>query len=222
MMKLAGQRMTLLPLLFCASLVEAHFVITYPGWRGNTLGLNETFPNGMQSEAPCGGLPVTHNRTAWPVDGPGAFAIQPGWYANNEHTEFFISIGLGPDPDDFSQQINSFRGMGPTDNPFPDSFCLPQVNIPEEVRGAHGNFASIQFRQVHVSGNSAQNCADIYFTDDLCEVAEIDPACHHPPLPQSTTETSAAPTAGGSDELTGAGSRFVSNILGMLGLVLFF
>ncbi|KFA69033.1 hypothetical protein S40285_08454, partial [Stachybotrys chlorohalonatus IBT 40285] len=228
------------PLLLCAGLAKAHFVITYPGWRGNTLRLNETFPNGMQREALCGGLPVTQNRTAWPVDGPGAFAIQPGWYANNEYTEFFISIGLGPDPDDFSQQIHSFRVMGPTNDPFPDSFCLPQVNIPQEVRRAHGDFATIQIRQVHVSGNSAHNCADIYFTDDPSEMEEIDTTwCFNStridvqplrlvhttritsdestmtsaetqqssaarPLPESTTEPLATPTAGGSDEFTGA------------------
>lgn len=41
------------------------------------------------------------------------------------------------------------------------------------------------------------------------------------PLPESTTEPLATPTAGGSDEFTGAGSRFVSNFFGILALVLF-
>lgn len=33
--------------------VDAHTVITYPGWRGNNLIQNETFPYGMQWSYPC-------------------------------------------------------------------------------------------------------------------------------------------------------------------------
>jgi hypothetical protein len=34
-------------------LVEAHTVITYPGWRGDNLITNDTFPYGMQWMYPC-------------------------------------------------------------------------------------------------------------------------------------------------------------------------
>jgi hypothetical protein len=37
----------------CAVLVDAHTVITYPGWRGNNLGINTAFPYGMQWSYPC-------------------------------------------------------------------------------------------------------------------------------------------------------------------------
>jgi hypothetical protein len=33
--------------------VEAHTVITYPGWRGDNLITNDTFPYGMQWMYPC-------------------------------------------------------------------------------------------------------------------------------------------------------------------------
>lgn len=33
--------------------VQAHVVITYPGWRGNNLGRNDEFPFGMQWMYPC-------------------------------------------------------------------------------------------------------------------------------------------------------------------------
>lgn len=36
-----------------ASLTAAHTVISYPGWRGNNLIDNETFPYGMQWMYPC-------------------------------------------------------------------------------------------------------------------------------------------------------------------------
>lgn len=36
-----------------AAVASAHIVITYPGWRGNTLITNATFPYGMQWMYPC-------------------------------------------------------------------------------------------------------------------------------------------------------------------------
>lgn len=36
-----------------ATIVSAHSVITYPGWRGNNLITNATFPYGMQWIYPC-------------------------------------------------------------------------------------------------------------------------------------------------------------------------
>jgi hypothetical protein len=37
----------------CLSTVQAHTVITYPGWRGDNLITNETWPYGMQWMYPC-------------------------------------------------------------------------------------------------------------------------------------------------------------------------
>jgi hypothetical protein len=36
-----------------ASLVSAHTILTYPGWRGDNLVTNDTFPYGMQWMYPC-------------------------------------------------------------------------------------------------------------------------------------------------------------------------
>lgn len=46
---------SLLALLWSWSwnLVAAHTVLTYPGWRGNNLHDNVTFPYGMQWMYPC-------------------------------------------------------------------------------------------------------------------------------------------------------------------------
>lgn len=36
-----------------ATTASAHIVMSYPGWRGNNLITNETYPYGMQWEYPC-------------------------------------------------------------------------------------------------------------------------------------------------------------------------
>jgi hypothetical protein len=36
-----------------ATLATAHTIITYPGWRGNNLHQNESWPYGMQWIYPC-------------------------------------------------------------------------------------------------------------------------------------------------------------------------
>lgn len=36
-----------------AAVSSAHIIITYPGWRGNNLITNDTFPYGMQWTYPC-------------------------------------------------------------------------------------------------------------------------------------------------------------------------
>jgi len=42
-----------LAVLAGASVAAAHTIITYPGWRGDNLITNETFPYGMQWMYPC-------------------------------------------------------------------------------------------------------------------------------------------------------------------------
>lgn len=44
---------SLLALLSAATLSAAHSIITYPGWRGDNLITNDTYPYGMQWMYPC-------------------------------------------------------------------------------------------------------------------------------------------------------------------------
>lgn len=46
-------KLNILISLALAGLAAAHTVISYPGWRGNNLITNETFPYGMQWMYPC-------------------------------------------------------------------------------------------------------------------------------------------------------------------------
>ncbi len=52
---MASAKVALLLYAWCslARVAVGHVVLTYPGWRGNNLILNDTFPFGMQWMYPC-------------------------------------------------------------------------------------------------------------------------------------------------------------------------
>ncbi|KEF61295.1 uncharacterized protein A1O9_02860 [Exophiala aquamarina CBS 119918] len=171
-------------LLSLLSLVHAHTVITYPGWRGDNLhssgtvletnGLgtletnsnNETlFPYGMQWIYPCGGMPTSQNRTKWPVKG-GGVAFQPGWFAGHETAFVFINLGLGTIPQNMSlSMLNGIQLIGPTKDPYPGSFCFPQVPLPAGITVNVGDNATIQVIELAVHGAALYNCVDITFAE---------------------------------------------------------
>jgi len=47
-----------------SAVASAHSVITYPGWRGDNLITNSTFPYGMQWMYPCEFLSARPPKTA--------------------------------------------------------------------------------------------------------------------------------------------------------------
>ncbi|KUJ07767.1 uncharacterized protein LY89DRAFT_742540 [Mollisia scopiformis] len=149
----------------------AHTVITYPGWRGNNLVLNETFLYGMQWSYPCGGLPATTNRTKWPITG-GGIAVQPGWFTGHASALFYINLGLGTagpqggPPNESFPMLPPFQIDGPSDNPYPGTFCLPQVPLPANVTVNVGDEATIQVIETAIHGGALYNCADIIFAEE--------------------------------------------------------
>lgn len=161
----------------CSSLISAHTVITYPGWRGDNLITNETFPYGMQWMYPCGGMGTTTNRTLWPLLG-GAIAIQPGWFQGHATAFFYINLGFGTDGPDNGPQNMSFPMIpvfeiaGPSKGPYPGTFCLPQVPLPANTTVNVGDNATIQVVEVAVHGASLYSCVDITFAnpEDVAEV----------------------------------------------------
>ncbi|KAL6900084.1 hypothetical protein GGI43DRAFT_56569 [Trichoderma evansii] len=115
-------RLSLLLSLALAALIEAHSVLVYPGTRGNNLITNDTFPYGMQWMYPCGGLGTTNNRTYWPTtDGPDG----------------------GP-PNMSNIMLKPFMLLGPSNNPYPGTVCLPQVPLPVGATVKAGDKATIQ------------------------------------------------------------------------------
>ncbi|RKF71215.1 hypothetical protein GcM3_106023 [Golovinomyces cichoracearum] len=150
--------------------IEAHTVITYPGWRGNNLITNYEFPYGMQWMYPCGGMRTTTNRTNWPLNG-GAIAVQPGWFPGHATAFFYLNIGFGTDGPDGGPPNMSFplvpvfQIVGPSRDPFPGTFCLPQVLLPNNISVKVGDNATIQVIETAIHGASLYSCVDITFSE---------------------------------------------------------
>ncbi|KAF6815512.1 protein-like protein 2 [Colletotrichum musicola] len=156
--------------LVLAATASAHIVISYPGWRGNNLITNETFPYGMQWTYPCGGMGVTTNRTYWPTTG-GAIAFQPGWFQGHATAFMYINMGFGtdgPDGGPFNMShpmVPVMQILGPSKNPYPGTVCLPQVPLPVNTSVKAGDHATIQIVELAVHGASLFSCVDIEFAE---------------------------------------------------------
>ncbi|KAL1970993.1 hypothetical protein VTN77DRAFT_2827 [Rasamsonia byssochlamydoides] len=188
-MKLTISRWTVLvvAVLSWIGSVNAHTVIVYPGYRGNNLHTNGTvedadglgaayvngslvYPYGMQWMYPCGGMPTSTNRTKWPVQG-GAIAVQPGWFQGHKTAFFYFNLGLGTVPPNMSHpMLAPFQIIGPSANPYPGTFCLPQVPLPANITVNVGDHATIQVIETAVHGAALYNCVDIEFAEpEDCE-----------------------------------------------------
>lgn len=160
-------------------MVDAHIVMTYPGWRGDNLVTNATFPYGMQWMFPCGGHPVTTNRTLWPITG-GAIAFQPGWFQGHATAFLYINLGFGTDGPGGGPWNMSFpmapvmQLVGPSKNPYPGTVCLPQVPLPVNTTVKVGDNATIQIIETALHGAALYSCVDITFAEqkDVAEVNE--------------------------------------------------
>ncbi|TVY19588.1 Uncharacterized protein LARI1_G000757 [Lachnellula arida] len=160
--------------------VTAHTVITYPGWRGDNLITNDTFPYGMQWMYPCGGMPTTTNRTLWPING-GAIALQPGSLVPRPRHRLLLHKPRlrhrrpsGGPPNMSFPMVPVFQIVGPSKNPYPGTFCLPQVPLPANTTVKAGDNATIQVVEVAVHGASLFSCVDITFAapENVPEVNE--------------------------------------------------
>ncbi|KAJ4290052.1 hypothetical protein N0V88_006556 [Collariella sp. IMI 366227] len=158
-----------------ATLASAHTVITYPGWRGNNLITNETFPYGMQWMYPCGGMPTSSNRTFWPTKG-GAIAFQPGWFQGHATAFVYVNLGFGNEGPEFDTalagppnmsfpMVPPFQLIGPHKNPYPGTVCLPQVPLPVNASVKAGDNATIQVVELAVHGAALYSCVDITFAE---------------------------------------------------------
>lgn len=110
-------------------------------------------------------MPTSTNRTKWPTTG-GAVALQPGWFAGHGKAFFYMNIGLGTIPPNMSHvMVPPFQIIGPTNEPYPGSFCLPQVGLPANISVKAGDNATIQVIETAVHGASLYNCVDITFAE---------------------------------------------------------
>lgn len=56
--------------------------------------------------------------------------------------------------------ISPFELVGPTDQPYPGTFCLPQVPLPANISVNVGDHATIQVIEVAKHGASLYNVRD--------------------------------------------------------------
>ncbi|OXV11475.1 hypothetical protein Egran_00763 [Elaphomyces granulatus] len=95
-------------------------------------------------------MPTSTNRTKWPTQG-GAISLQPGWFQGHKTAFVYFNLGLGTVPPNMSHvMLPPFQIVGPTNNPYPGTFCLPQVPLPANI-------------SVNVGDNATIQCVDIEF-----------------------------------------------------------
>lgn len=119
-------------------------------------------------------MPVSTNRTKWPIGG-GAIAFQPGWFSGHSSAFMYFNLGFGANPENYSNIMqNGINIIGPSKEPWPGTFCLPQVPLPAGYHPKVGDLATIQLIETALHGAALYNCVDIEFAnpEDVEEVTE--------------------------------------------------
>jgi len=115
---------------------------------------------------------MSQNRTKWPIKG-GAVSVQPGWFPGHKMAQFYINLGYGNEPLNYSHNmVNSFAIVGPTNVQYDGTFCLPQVPLPADFNPKVGDNATIQVIELAQHGAALYNCVDITFAEPH-EVNEV-------------------------------------------------
>lgn len=110
-------------------------------------------------------MPTSQNRTKWPLKG-GALSIQPGWFPGHANALFYINMGFGNEPLNYSHQmLPVFQITGPSNQQYDGTFCLPQVPLPANYTPQVGDNATIQVVE------TAQHGAALY---NVCSSANME------------------------------------------------
>ncbi|GKT42995.1 uncharacterized protein ColSpa_03176 [Colletotrichum spaethianum] len=192
---------TLLVALGAANLASAHFGLTYPSWRADTLTeSNDTTYS--QWTYPCAGVPYgTGNVTDWPIDG-GSVELD----LHHEWTYIFINLGLEANGNVSTHNISltpefwNATGSG--------TLCVEKLSVPTPLKD--GQRGSLQVITVGESGAGLYNCADIRFTSNATtlssEQCKTEGVTVHPIKEQSENGTSDSGNSTGNSTGGGGGS----------------
>lgn len=127
-------------------------------------------------------MPMSQNRTKWPIRG-GAVSIQPGWFPGHSLANFYINMGYGNEPLNYSHSmVPVFSIMGPTNQQYDGTFCLPQVPLPANYTPSVGDNATIQIIELAQHGAALYNvCLDPSIFPDTVPYTAIFPirTLHH-------------------------------------------
>ncbi|KAM3434498.1 hypothetical protein NHJ13734_005973 [Beauveria thailandica] len=135
--------------------VTAHFGLTQPQWRADTLAA-ENEAKYSQWTYPCAGVPYgAGNTTDWPLDGgPLELELHHKW------TYVFVNLGLGGNTTNFNLTLTpelwNTTGKG--------TFCVEKLAVPAGI--ADGTRGTVQIVTSGSSGSALYNCADIRFAKD--------------------------------------------------------
>ena len=100
---------------------------------------------------------MSTNRTKWPVGG-GAIGLQPGWFNGHANALFYINLGDGTVPDNYSRPMQTvFAIVGPSNELYDGSICLLQVPLPVNYTAVVGQNATIQVIETAQHGAALYN-----------------------------------------------------------------
>lgn len=109
-------------------------------------------------------MPTSQNRTKWPIKG-GALSFQPGWFPGHKTAFIYINLGLGNVPLNMSHpMLPPFQVVGPTVEPYPGTFCMPQVPLPPNINVTVGDNATIQLIEIAMHGAALYNVSFLILT----------------------------------------------------------
>lgn len=102
-------------------------------------------------------MPMSENRTKWPTKG-GAISFQPGWFPGHSTAYLYVNMGFGTIPANLSNvMVKPFEIVGPTSDPYPGTFCLPHIPLPENTTVNVGDNATIQVIETALHGAALYN-----------------------------------------------------------------
>lgn len=93
-------------------------------------------------------MPITQNRTLWPVKG-GAVSVQPGWFPGHANALVYLNIGINEPGNDAPANmshnvIKDIAITGPSNEMYGGQFCFPQVPMPRGADLKVGDNITIQ------------------------------------------------------------------------------
>ncbi|KAL4937241.1 hypothetical protein BDV06DRAFT_227145 [Aspergillus oleicola] len=145
----------ILLLALFASLITAHFTLTYPPGRGDNKRL--------QGQFPCGGLSQSTERTNISLASP-TFPISVNLGHHETAMQFLLAVGPDPGTNHNITLSDTFRVEGA------GKFCLPDNLISEEILGRSLEDGLDLTLQVQTNGHPTGGlyaCADLKFTSEL-------------------------------------------------------
>jgi len=100
------------------------------------------------------------------------FGEQGANYADTGETPIYAPETIGGPPNMSFPMVPVFQIVGPSKNPYPGTFCLPQVPLPANTTVNIGDNATIQVVETAIHGAALFSCVDITFAEPE-DVAEV-------------------------------------------------